>query len=146
MPQPEQEARIAIDKLLVAASGLVCDADKANIHGAFGVAIHEFLLPRHGFADYFYICRWQGSRCHRGQKRGCDTLRLPSVRKQTLIIDEVDRRLSLARELESQIDADLKSTECLRQSILGAAFSRTLRVDLNNIPSISRHPSCVRAR
>ena len=52
VPQPEQEARIAIDTLLAAAGWLVCDADKTNIHGARGVAIREFPLKSgHGFAD-----------------------------------------------------------------------------------------------
>lgn len=52
VPQPEQEARKGIDRLLTAAGWLVCDADQANIHGARGVAIREFPLPGHGFADY----------------------------------------------------------------------------------------------
>jgi type I restriction enzyme, R subunit len=42
--QPEQQARKAIDKLLTAAGWLVCDAVKANIHGARGVVIREFPL------------------------------------------------------------------------------------------------------
>ena len=36
---------------------------------------------------------------------------------------EVDRRVSLLRETDAQVDADLKRTERLRQSILAAAFS-----------------------
>lgn len=51
-PEPEQEARKGIDKLLTAAGWLVCDAAEANIHAARGVAIREFPLPGHGFADY----------------------------------------------------------------------------------------------
>lgn len=53
VPQPEQEARKGIGQLLAAAGWLVCGADKANIHGARGVAIREFPLKSgHGFADY----------------------------------------------------------------------------------------------
>ncbi|MBI3432959.1 MAG: DEAD/DEAH box helicase family protein [Hydrogenophilales bacterium] len=51
-PQPEQQARGNIDGLLEAAGWHVCDADAANIHAARGVAIREFPLPGHGFADY----------------------------------------------------------------------------------------------
>jgi type I restriction enzyme R subunit len=51
-PQPEQHARENIDRLLEAAGWHVCDADKANIHAARGVAIREFPLPGYGFADY----------------------------------------------------------------------------------------------
>ncbi|MDP1897508.1 MAG: restriction endonuclease subunit R, partial [Sulfurimicrobium sp.] len=53
---PEATARKNIDRLLQAAGWLVCDASAANIHAARGVAIREFPLPGHGFADYlFYI-------------------------------------------------------------------------------------------
>ncbi len=50
--QPEQQARETIDKLLAQAGWLVCDASQVNIHAARGVAIREFPLPGHGFADY----------------------------------------------------------------------------------------------
>jgi len=50
---PEQLARASIDTLLKAAGWHVCDANKANIHAARGVAIREFPLAQgHGFADY----------------------------------------------------------------------------------------------
>ena len=51
-PQPEQQARGNIDRLLQAAGWDVCDASAANIHAAHGVAICEFPLPGYGFADY----------------------------------------------------------------------------------------------
>ncbi len=50
--QPEQQARETIDKLLAQAGWLVCDASQVNIHATRGVAIREFPLPAHGFADY----------------------------------------------------------------------------------------------
>ena len=49
---PELQARETIDQLLVEAGWQVCDAAQANIHAARGVAIREFPLPGHGFADY----------------------------------------------------------------------------------------------
>lgn len=52
MTQPEQQARESIDRLLHAAGWLVQDAAAAHIHAARGVAIREFPLPGHGFADY----------------------------------------------------------------------------------------------
>ncbi len=51
-PAPEAEARQQIDALLVAAGWQVQDAKSTNIHAARGVAIREFPLPGHGFADY----------------------------------------------------------------------------------------------
>lgn len=48
----EAAAREQIDTLLARAGWHVCDATAANIHAARGVAIREFPLPGHGFADY----------------------------------------------------------------------------------------------
>ena len=48
----EQETRVEIDALLNAAGWVVCDVSTANIHASAGVAIREFPLPGHGFADY----------------------------------------------------------------------------------------------
>jgi type I restriction enzyme R subunit len=48
----ELQARENIDHLLTQSGWHVCDADKANIHAALGVAIREFPLPGYGFADY----------------------------------------------------------------------------------------------
>ncbi len=51
--EPEQQARIEIDRLLEQAGWHVCDADRVNLHAARGVAIREFPLEKgHGYADY----------------------------------------------------------------------------------------------
>ena len=55
---------------------------------------------------------------------------LPPNSEQLRIIDEVDRRLSLVREDETQVDANFQRAERLRQSILLAAFSGTLASEL----------------
>ena len=47
---------------------------------------------------------------------------LPPEVEQQRIVAEVDRRLSLLRETEAQVDANLLRAECLRQSILMKAF------------------------
>ena len=49
---PEQQARQQIDKMLSAAGWLIQNAAEANIQAGVGVAIREFPLPGHGFADY----------------------------------------------------------------------------------------------
>ncbi|MBI3345574.1 MAG: DEAD/DEAH box helicase family protein, partial [Gammaproteobacteria bacterium] len=53
----ESDARENIDRLLEQAGWSVCDAARASIHAARGVAIREFPLKSgHGFADYlFYV-------------------------------------------------------------------------------------------
>jgi type I restriction enzyme R subunit len=50
---PEQNARVSIDALLVAAGWHVCNVANAHIHASNGVAIREFPLNSgFGFADY----------------------------------------------------------------------------------------------
>lgn len=48
---------------------------------------------------------------------------VPPVAVQRLIVAEVDRRLSIVRELEAEVDANLKRSQTLRQAILAKAFS-----------------------
>ncbi len=48
---------------------------------------------------------------------------IPPLSAQNAVVAEVERRLSLVRELESEIDTNLKRGERLRQSVLGATFS-----------------------
>lgn len=47
---------------------------------------------------------------------------LPPLSEQRRIVDEVDRRLSLVREVETQVDANRQRAERLRQSVLSSAF------------------------
>ncbi len=51
---------------------------------------------------------------------------VPPLEEQQRIVAEVDRRLSLLRETEAQVDANLRRAERLRQSILSRAFSGDL--------------------
>lgn len=50
-------------------------------------------------------------------------LPLPPFTEQLRIVAEVDRRLSLVREVEDQIDANLQRSERLRHSVLTSTFS-----------------------
>jgi type I restriction enzyme S subunit len=47
---------------------------------------------------------------------------LPPIAEQTRIIAEVDRHLSIIREVESEVDANLQRAQALRQSILHTSF------------------------
>jgi len=51
---------------------------------------------------------------------------LPPLPEQHRIVAEVDRRLSIVREVEAEVGANLKRAQALRQSVLGAAFSGRL--------------------
>lgn len=55
-----------------------------------------------------------------------DCIPLPPLAEQQRIVAEVDRRLSLVRETEAQVEANLKRAERLRQSVLQKAFSGEL--------------------
>lgn len=48
---------------------------------------------------------------------------LPPTREQERIVAEVDRRLSIVREVEAEVDANLKRAASLRSSCLAASFS-----------------------
>ncbi len=54
------------------------------------------------------------------------TFPLPSMREQTRIVAEVERRLSVVEELESVVWANLQRAARLRQSILQKAFTGKL--------------------
>ncbi len=48
---------------------------------------------------------------------------LPPVAEQVRIVAEVDRHLSIIREVEAEVDANLQRAQALRQSTLSSAFS-----------------------
>jgi type I restriction enzyme S subunit len=48
---------------------------------------------------------------------------IPPLAEQQRIVNEVDRRFSVIRETEAQVDVNLKRAEALRQSILHRAFA-----------------------
>lgn len=48
---------------------------------------------------------------------------VPPLAEQHRIVAEVDRRLSIVREVESEVDANLKRAQALRQAVLARAFA-----------------------
>ena len=48
---------------------------------------------------------------------------VPPVPEQRRIVAEVDRRLSIVREVEAEVDANLKRAQALRQAVLARAFA-----------------------
>lgn len=61
---------------------------------------------------------------------------LPPLAEQELIVAEVERRLSVVKELEATVEANLKRAERLRQSILREAFAgRLIPQDPNDEPA-----------
>jgi hypothetical protein len=102
-----QKARVGIDALLVQAGWHVRDVANANIHAPTGVAISEFPLNSgFGFADYLLSP-------------------LPPIAEQVPFAAEVDRHLSIIREVEveGEVDANLQRAQVLKRSSLEAAFA-----------------------
>lgn len=52
---------------------------------------------------------------------------VPPLAYQHRIVAEVDRRLSIVREVEAEVDANLKRAQALRQAVLAKAFGGTQR-------------------
>ena len=50
-------------------------------------------------------------------------LPLPALTEQRHIVAEVDRRLSIVREVEAEVDASLRRAQVLRAAVLGRAIS-----------------------
>lgn len=50
---------------------------------------------------------------------------LPPLAEQSRIVDEVDRRLSLVRGIEAEVNVNLKRAQALRQSTLQKAFAKS---------------------
>jgi Restriction endonuclease S subunits len=63
---------------------------------------------------------------------------IPPIAEQHRIVSEVDCRLSLVREVETQADANLQRTDRLHQSILSRAFSGKLINEVGISFSVTR--------
>jgi type I restriction enzyme S subunit len=50
---------------------------------------------------------------------------IPPPQEQARIVAEVDRRLSIVREVEADVDANLKRAQALRQAVLTHLFGST---------------------
>jgi len=50
-------------------------------------------------------------------------LPIPPAAEQVRIVAEVDRHLSIIREVEAEVDANLQRAQSLRQATLAKAFS-----------------------
>jgi type I restriction enzyme R subunit len=70
-PQPEQQVREEIDRLLTSAGWHVADLKDANIHAARGVALREFPLEAgYGFADYLLYVDGRAAGVIEAKKQG----------------------------------------------------------------------------
>ena len=107
----------------------------------FNVWVHVAVLKLTKFVQPFYVQHALNSQhCYRqaqqythgvgNQDLGLTrmvwiTMPLPPLAEQHRIVAEVDRHLSIVREVESEVDANLKRAETLRQAVLARAFAPT---------------------
>ena len=143
--QTYSEAGLAQSKLWP--SGTLCITIAANIaetailgfDGCFPDSIVGFLAASHGLSVRYVEFYLRTIRAHleayapaTAQKNiNIETLSevaicLPPTAEQEQIVADVDERLSKADAVESQIDANLKRSSRLRQSILKRAFEGNL--------------------
>ncbi len=79
--------------------------------------------PEHG-RRYFDRCMYGQGRPHLGfDQLASMPIAIPPPDEQARIVAEVDRRLSIVREVEAEVDANLKRAQALRQTVLARAFA-----------------------
>jgi type I restriction enzyme S subunit len=79
--------------------------------------------PEHG-RRYFDRCMYGQGRPHLGfEQLASMPIAIPPPHMQARIVAEVDRRLSIVREVEAEVDANLKRAQALRQAVLAQAFA-----------------------
>jgi len=116
MPTPENLAREHIDQALEHAGWRVQDYKSSNLHAGRGVVLRNFpLVSGHGFAGYLLYVDGRSAGVVEAKKKGFP-----------LVGVEVERRLSVIKELEDAVEANLTRADRLRQSILSQAFSGQL--------------------
>jgi type I restriction enzyme S subunit len=80
--------------------------------------------PEHG-QRYFAACMYGQGRPHLGFEQLAEApIPVPPLAEQHRIVAEVDRRLSIVREVEAEVDTNLNRAQALRQVVLQTAFAR----------------------
>lgn len=86
--------------------------------------VEHYLASRRGRMRLTENAKWAVNQASINQKDVRATpLFLPDLVTQRRIVAEVDRRLSIVREVEAEVDANLKRAQALRQAVLAKAFT-----------------------
>ena len=133
----QQKTRVSIDVLLVQASWHVCNVPNANVDASNGVVtarIRPIKAIRSRFIAIALMCddvmRWaiRRGKTTTGQTywtlEFCRALPtpVPPTAEQILIVAEVDHHLSIIREVEAEVDTNLKRSQVFRQVKLQKRF------------------------
>ncbi len=135
---PEQQARQTIDAMLAAAGWAVQDSKAFDPSASVVIALQEVPL-KSGRCDYLLLVNRKPLVVVEAKKEGvvtlstveghaatCHKISLSPLAKQTRIVAEVERRLSVVEELEAVVTTNLQRATRLRQSILQKAFTGKL--------------------
>lgn len=138
MLQPEQLARLNIDRQLTASGWLVQGMKALNPSAGLGVAVREFPTDN-GEADYILFVNGQpcGVIEAKEEKKGENLLTVEEQsgkyatsklkrQKEGKVLKEIETRFSVADKMEKVIEQTLQQAETLRQSILKCAFEGKL--------------------
>jgi type I restriction enzyme, S subunit len=134
-----QGRRLAVGSVLVTCIGAtIGKTGLAQVECATNQQINA-VSPHEGLIDARFLYWWTVSPLGRRQildnssattlpiinksKFSALSVPFPPLVEQHSIVAEVDRRLSIVREVEAEVDANLKRAQSLRQSVLQAAFA-----------------------
>ncbi len=87
--------------------------------------INYWFNSRENGQKYFDQCMYGQGRPHLSfDQLAVGPVLLPPVAEQVRIVAEVDRHLSIVREVEAEVDTNLKRAQALRQATLSKAFAQ----------------------
>lgn len=116
---PEQKARVSIDELLVAAG---CVKLRVTTFGGDRAFIEYAIASRVVQDQILCITKVVAQLKGNLASFSSNALPLPPFADQARIVAEVDRHPSIIREVEAEVDTNLKRAQELRQSILQTSF------------------------
>ncbi|MEO8385781.1 MAG: restriction endonuclease subunit S [Betaproteobacteria bacterium] len=89
------------------------------------VYVEHYLASRLGKSRLTQNAKWAVNQAsiNQGDVRATPIF-VPEIQLQRKLVSDIDRRLSIVRRTDAQVDSNLRRAERMRQSILAAAFSQ----------------------
>lgn len=117
---PEQKARVSIDALLVAADYIKLRVTKFGVDPAFIEYAIASRVVRDQILDITKVVAQL--KCNLANFSSI-ALPLPPYADQARIVAEVDRHVSIVREVEAEVDSNIQRARALRQTVLNRTFA-----------------------
>ena len=88
--------------------------------------VEHYLASRHGKRRLTGNAKWAVNQASINQKDVRATpIFVPGLAEQLALVTEIDRQLSIVREVEAEVETSLKRAQALRQATLAKAFSHS---------------------